>query len=153
MKNEMKSVLCLAVASLGFSGCATVVKGTKSNVYFLNAPADLEVWNGSEKLQVETKEAKELYGMKDSFSDEMNSTTTTYQAPGVTLGSGKEQTLKLKSGSQEAEVKLKPRLSMNWLVIDIFTGGWLVDAFTGAWNELAPEGGKKNIVNVKDHLK
>lgn len=153
MNYGIKSLFTISLISIFFSGCATMLKGSKSNVYFLNAPGDLEVWSEGKQLSVDRMEAKELYSFGDAFSDEVGGTQTTHYAPGVTLSNVKSQEITLKSGSQEAKVTLKPRLSMNWFWLDLFVWGWVVDGYTGAWNELAPVGGKKNRVDVKEHLK
>lgn len=145
----------LLIIFIVFSGCATIFKGPQSNVYFLNGPDDLEIFNeNGEKLYLEMKKADELYSFSDSFKDEIGNTKTTYYAYGYKFPDGsKKYNLLLKSKSSgDAEVKLEPKMAMRWFWLDLFIGGWIVDMITGNWNELAPVGGEINQVDVSKYL-
>jgi hypothetical protein len=112
------------------------------------------VYSEGERLSLQRKEAKELYGLSDSFKDEVGGTRTTYYAPAATFPkSNKEYQLELRSGSRTAQVTLEPRMAMRWFWLDLFTGGIIVDAITGNWNELSDKNGDMNVVDVSKYLK
>ncbi len=137
------------------AGCATMIKGTQSNVYLLNAPEDIRVFNGSEPIRVTLMEAHELYSFGDSFKDEMNHTKTTHYAPGFTLNCNQTYHLTLKSGHIEGMVTLEPRMAMRWFWLDLFglVAAIAVDWRTGAWNELGPDDGDINAIDVSRYIK
>jgi hypothetical protein len=154
MKSMVVVLAAIVVGSVSFGGCATIFKGSESSVYFLNGPDDLQVYSEGERLSLERKEAKELYGFSDSFRDEVGETRTTYYAPGIMFPkSNREYQLELRSGSRRAQVTLEPRMAMRWFWLDLFTGGIIVDAITGDWNELSDKNGDMNIVDVSKYLK
>ncbi|GAB1429380.1 hypothetical protein MASR2M18_02120 [Ignavibacteria bacterium] len=141
------------IGAILISGCATLVKGDKSNVYLMNAPRGIRVYDGSQEIPVSLMEAPELYSFGDSFSDEMNSTRTQHYAPGFTLKCNETYALTLISGGKQSDVVLRPSMAMKWFWLDLFVGGWIIDGVTGNWNELAPEGGEKNVIDVSHYIK
>ncbi|MBI2427544.1 MAG: hypothetical protein HYV29_01860 [Ignavibacteriales bacterium] len=148
-------ILAIAVTAYAMvsTGCATIMKGSEGNVLLRNAPGDLQVLNGNESLSISRMEDTEAYGFGESFKDEMNSTSTTYYAYGITLPNTSESyTLTLKSGDKSGTVVLKPNMAMRWFWLDLFIGGWLVDGITGNWNELAPDEGELKQIDVSKYL-
>lgn len=152
---KLKLIFTLFTIAVIFSGCATIFKGSGSNVYFIGGPEDLKIYDDKgERIHLERKEANELYSFSDSFKDEMGGTTTTYYAWGYKFSDAtKDYTLTLVGGSKEVKVKLEPSMAMKWFWLDLFTGGIIVDAITGAWYELAEVNGEMNVVNVSKHFK
>ncbi len=57
----------LVVYSLVATGCATIMKGDKSNVYLINAPADIKVYENDQLIPMNRMDAHELYSLSDSF--------------------------------------------------------------------------------------
>lgn len=126
----------------------------------MNAPRDIRVYDGSQEIKVDQMEAHELYSFGDSFHDEMNHTMnhtrTKHYAPGFTLNCNETYALRLISGGKQANVVLKPNMAMIWFWLDLFAAGvpgWIIDGVTGNWNELAPEGGEKNVIDVSHYIK
>lgn len=146
----------LVVYSLVATGCATIMKGDKSNVYLMNAPADIKVYENEQLIPMKRMDAHELYSLSDSFNDEANSTRTSYSAWGVTLNCTKPHTLKLVTSSKSGTVQLEPTMAMKWFWVNLlFAGvpGWVTDGVTDNWNELAPVGGEKNLIDVSKYLR
>ncbi len=155
MKLKMFIAAGLLVYAVFSTGCATIMKGSESDVFFVNGPNDLEVYDETGKqLALDYQEANELYSFSDSYGDEMNSTRTTYYAYGYTFPDAtKTYNLTLKSSTMgETQVKLEPEMAMRWFWLDLFTGGIIVDAITGNWNELSEEDGEMNQVDVYKHF-
>lgn len=75
----------LVVYSLVATGCATIMKGDKSNVYLVNAPSGIKVYENDQLIPINRMDAHELYSLSDAFSDEANSTSTSYTAWGMTF--------------------------------------------------------------------
>ncbi len=157
MKIKTLAVLAgLVVYLLVATGCATIMKGDKSNVYLVNAPSGIKVYENDQLIPINRMDAHELYSLSDAFSDEANSTSTSYSAWGMTLNCTKPHTLKLVANSTTGTVILEPTMAMKWFWVNLlFAGvpGWVTDGVTGNWNELAPVGGEKNLIDVSKYLR
>ncbi|MEW5799538.1 MAG: hypothetical protein AB1728_11095 [Bacteroidota bacterium] len=127
-------ILTLNAFLLLLSGCATVFKGYESEIVIQNAPADLVV-STSEGIRIPsrngTKMEKQFKGM---YLWEMVEVPD-YATHTISLRSGHEYLLLLKSGEKESRVIIYPNLGAGWLILDMLCGvfpAW-IDMHLGTW--------------------
>jgi hypothetical protein len=151
MNQKSQSALAAVLLATSVSGCATLFKGNKGDVYFKGAPAGMEVLADGKKLDLEQKEDKEAYTFAASFKDEVGGTNTTFYTYGVSLEGlqPRKLTLRLPSG-KEATVDLTTGIMWHWVVLNLFTSGGVgivVDAVTGDWKEFyGPDGTRRTVI-------
>ncbi len=154
MNQKVQAALTTILVATSLSGCATMFKGDKGELYFKGAPRGMEVLADGQKLDLTVTEDKEAYTFGESFKDEVNNTQTTFYTYGVTLQGLKDRqlTLRLPSG-REAQVNLTTGVMWHWFVLDLFvTGpvGLIVDGVTGSWKEFyGPDGQRRTIIVPK----
>jgi hypothetical protein len=152
MHMKYQTAIATMLAATYLSGCATLFKGNKGDVYFKGAPAGMEVIADGKKLDLERKQDLEE-GSKfgNVASDEANGTITTYYTYGVSLEGlqPRQLTLRLPDG-KEATVDLTTGIMWHWVVLNLFTTGGLgliVDGVTGDWKEFyGPDGTRRTVI-------
>lgn len=106
-------VLALALASLYFTSCATLFKGTSENVAFNSNPDRAVVWINGTK-HGETPLAVKLKS-KETYTIEFR-----------------------KDGYKSRTYTINNKVGAGWVILDVLAGlvGVIVDAATGAWYSL-----------------
>jgi hypothetical protein len=152
MKQKFVTGLSTILIATSVSGCATLFKGNKGDLYFKGAPAGMEVLADGKKLDLAQTEDKEAYGFGAAFKDEVGHTNTTYYTYGVSLEGmqPRKLTLRLADG-RETTVDVTTGIMWHWVVLDLFlTGplGLIVDGVTGDWKEFYGTDGKRRTIVV-----
>jgi hypothetical protein len=135
MKNLLGSVVVLFFFLCG-SGCATVFKGSYTDVPLLNAPQGLRVFTQEGvEIKIDSIAKAENQGGEWSKAPKLMRVEKTLR-----LVSRKTHVLVLKFGEKEKRVELTPTVEPLWLVIDTVLLFYpaIIDAITGNWYEFEP---------------
>ncbi len=138
----MKSTIAIlfiitASALILFEGCATVFKGYEDDVLLMDAPKGLRVFTkDSIELPVQIvlekgTQTKKAITQGNSYSYDSIVVVETRK---INLRSNTNHMLILKYQDKEKRLRVFPKISMSWFILDILTGGFLIDAYTGNWN-------------------
>lgn len=133
MKTTLTSLLIISTLLLTLSGCATLLKGYEDTLNITNAPADLKVLTKDGEELVVTSKTARIQDKKTYNISEVN-------VKSIMLRSNNEHVLILKSGGAEKTVKVYPKISAGWLILDFITGIFpvFIDMYTGNWNYFDP---------------
>jgi hypothetical protein len=151
MHKKLATGLGAIALATSVSGCATLFKGNKGDLYFKGSPPGMEVLADGKKLDLSQTEDKEAYGFGAAFKDEVGHTQTTFYTYGVNLEGLKPRQLTLRlADGRETTVDVTTGVMWHWVVLDLFlTGpiGLIVDGVTGDWKEFyGPDGTRRTIV-------
>ena len=119
----------LLTSSLLLQSCATIIGGTKKNIFLIDLPNDLAVTKNKESLEVK----QQLVGSSSS-----GNTRTRYMYPGVRMKMKKGIKLELKSGSKTVSVPVKSVVKTGDVIMSVifniptFEIGLIVDILSGA---------------------
>ena len=131
MKKIIPFGFVMTAVALCISSCATIFAPKTTPVVLVDAPSDIVVTKGSEKLSIEQ--------VVSNVAARLDNSTVTYFAPGVKLPKKpSRQTLTLKSGNNSKDVEIRMGPDGNWVILGLFGAGpisWVVDAATGKWNK------------------
>ena len=130
-------LIIVASALILFEGCATVFKGYYDEVLLNNAPKGLRVFaKDSVELPVKivlskgtiTKKAitQGMVYVYDSIVVVENRT--------INLRSNTDYMLILKYQDKEKRLRVFPKISTSWFVLDLLTCAFPIDVYTGNWN-------------------
>jgi hypothetical protein len=132
-------VIISAFILITLEGCATVFKGYEDDVTLYNASRGLRVFTkDSVEIPLQTTIFNEHRELKEVQSNGIVHYYDTLVVVGeinkVNLRSNTDHLLILKYQDKEKRVHIYPKISTSWFILDLFTGGFLVDAYTGNWN-------------------
>jgi hypothetical protein len=150
MQQKLRVTFCSILVAASVSGCATMFKGNKGDIYFKGAPEGMEVIADGQKLDLTRTEDKEAYTFGAAFQDNVGGTSTTFYTYGIELEGLHDRKLTLRlPGGREAQVDLTTGIMWHWVLCDLFfTGpvGLVVDGVTGNWKEFyGPDGTRRTI--------
>lgn len=133
MENLMRTNLIGTIAVV-ISGCATVFKGYESELIINDAPPDLIVQT-EDGITLRTIPQDKITKSNSLDGSTHFQRTIDPSAKIITLRSGKEYFLLLKSGEKESRARLYPKLDAGWLILDLLCGVFpaCIDMYLGTW--------------------
>jgi hypothetical protein len=138
MKSSVVILLIITASALIlFEGCATVFKGYEDDVLLMNAPKGLRIFTkDSVELPVQIvlgKGAQTKKAITQGISYLYDSIVVV-ETRTINLRSNTDHMLILKYQDKEKRLRVFPKISPSWFILDILTGGFFIDAYTGNWN-------------------
>ncbi len=124
------SIIVMILFSITFYGCATILAGYEDNVMLTDIPADLKIYDKDNieiPIQYKTK-VKPYYRVSGQFD------STFIVGRYISLRSNVDHLLIFKSAEQNKMIRVYPKLSSGWFVLDLVTLTFVVDMYTGNWN-------------------
>lgn len=131
MKYRHLLLLGLFLFSCSFIGCATVFTGYEDNVMLTNIPAELKIFDKDNiELPIRYKtNVKQYYRGNGAVFD-----STFITGKYISLRSNEDHLLTLKTVNETKQIRLYPKLSAGWFILDVVTLTFIVDMYTGNWN-------------------
>jgi hypothetical protein len=130
-------LIIIASALILFEGCATVFKGYEDEVILTKAPKGLRVFTkDSVEIPVQTVLGKGAQAKKTIIMGlvTLYDSTVVVETRKINLRSNTDHVLILKYQDKEKRLRVYPKISTSWFILDLLTGGFFVDAYTGNWN-------------------
>ena len=139
-------LLVIVLATVYFTGCATVLTGYEDTVMIYHLPPDAKVFdtNGRE-LPVKTRTERRKQTVVVEKAVTVKDTTVIKKvftvvdsvfdvSRYITLRSNVEHEVTVRFGDNEKKFYRYPKLSAGWFLLDVITGTFFVDWYTGNWN-------------------
>lgn len=131
MKYHLILIIVLLVISGSFFGCATVLTGYENDVILTDVPADVKIYD-RDNIEVPVYEKYKTRMVRKSTGADVDSQIVVGRY--ISLRSNTDHLLVFKGPAGEKKIRLYPKLSAGWFVLDLLTGTVFVDWYTGNWN-------------------
>ena len=121
----------MVLFSSSFMGCATIFAGYEDNVMLTDIPAELKIYDKDNiEIPIHQKtKVKQYYRGNGAVFD-----STFITGKYISLRSNTEHLLTLKTANETKLLRLYPKLSAGWFILDVVTLTFVVDMYTGNWN-------------------